>query len=97
RRERPLPVRIGKRGFGARIKGDLRVEFGQERLTVAGHLDPRKSDLRVVAENGAGAKSRDSRRAGVNGSSGQKDEDPGLPPWALGQADESLTSRTIEL
>ena len=26
-------MRIGKRGFGARIKGDLRIEFGQERLT----------------------------------------------------------------
>jgi len=26
-------VRIGKRGFAARIKGDLRVEFGEERLT----------------------------------------------------------------
>jgi hypothetical protein len=26
-------VRIGKRGFGARIKGDLRIDFGQERLT----------------------------------------------------------------
>lgn len=26
-------MRIGKRGFAARIKGDLRVEFGQERLT----------------------------------------------------------------
>ncbi len=26
-------MRIGKRGFGARIKGDLKVEFGQERLT----------------------------------------------------------------
>src|SRR5260370_16250467 len=31
--ERTLPVRIGKRGFGVRIKGDLRIEFGQERLT----------------------------------------------------------------
>ena len=26
-------MRIGKRGFAARIKGDLRVEFGSERLT----------------------------------------------------------------
>jgi hypothetical protein len=31
--ERQLPVRIGKRGFQARIKGDLRIEFGDENLT----------------------------------------------------------------
>jgi hypothetical protein len=31
--ERQLPVRIGKRGFATRIKGDLRVEFGREKLT----------------------------------------------------------------
>ena len=31
--ERQLPVRIGKRGFQARIKGDLRIEFGDEKLT----------------------------------------------------------------
>ena len=33
--ERQLPVRIGKRGFQARIKGDLRIEFGDEELTLA--------------------------------------------------------------
>lgn len=31
--ERQLPVRIGKRGFEARIKGDLHVDFSGERLT----------------------------------------------------------------
>ncbi len=31
--ERQLPVRIGKRGFQARIKGNLHVEFGEEKLT----------------------------------------------------------------
>ena len=32
-KKEPLPVRIGKLGFGARIKGNLRVEFGDEQLT----------------------------------------------------------------
>ncbi len=33
RRERPLPVRIGKRGFAARIKGNLRIDFGGGAMT----------------------------------------------------------------
>jgi hypothetical protein len=31
--ERELPVRIGKRAFEARIKGNLQIEFGDEKLT----------------------------------------------------------------
>jgi hypothetical protein len=37
--ERQLPVRIGKRGFQARIKGDLQLEFGSEQLTTHAGLE----------------------------------------------------------
>src|SRR5260370_3980953 len=47
RRERPLPVRIGKRGFGVRIKGDLRIEFGHERLTSHAGLELFRRYLRT--------------------------------------------------
>ena len=41
-------MRIGKRGFGARIKGDLRIEFGHERLTSFAGLELVRRFLRRV-------------------------------------------------
>jgi hypothetical protein len=41
-------VRIGKRGFRARIKGDLRIEFGSERLTSFAGLELVRRFLRRV-------------------------------------------------
>jgi hypothetical protein len=52
-------VRIGKLGFGARIKGDLRVEFGQERLTSHAGLELFRRFLR---ERGLAAHLRQSER-----------------------------------
>lgn len=44
--ERQLPVRIGKRGFAARIKGELRFLFGDERLTSYAGLELFRGFLR---------------------------------------------------
>jgi hypothetical protein len=52
-------VRIGKRGFAARIKGVLRVEFGTERLTSHAGLELFRRYLR---ERGLAAHLRDSER-----------------------------------
>ena len=41
-------MRIGKRGFGARIKGDLRIEFGRERLTSFAGLELVRRFLRRI-------------------------------------------------
>jgi hypothetical protein len=58
-------VRIGKRGFGARIKGDLRVEFGHEKLTSFAGLELLRRFLRRVGFLDALAKAE--RRAAVGG------------------------------
>jgi hypothetical protein len=57
--ERPLPVRIGKRGFAARIKGNLRVAFGDERLSSHAGLELVR---RYLGERGLGALLRTSER-----------------------------------
>jgi hypothetical protein len=44
--ERRLPVRIGKRGFSARIKGDLKLDFGDEKLTSHAGLELLRRFLR---------------------------------------------------
>jgi hypothetical protein len=41
-------VRIGKRGFEARVKGDLRMEFGDEQLTSHAGLELVRRFLRGV-------------------------------------------------
>jgi hypothetical protein len=46
--ERRLPVRIGKRGFQARIKGDLRIEFADEKLTSFAGLELVRRFLRTL-------------------------------------------------
>jgi hypothetical protein len=51
--ERQLPVRIGKRGFDSRIKGDLRIEFGEEKLTSHAGLELVRRFLRGVGLFGA--------------------------------------------
>ncbi|HVW27929.1 MAG TPA: IS1380 family transposase, partial [Polyangiaceae bacterium] len=46
-------MRIGKRGFGARIKGVLRIEFGRERLTSFAGLELIRRFLRRVGFHAA--------------------------------------------
>jgi hypothetical protein len=52
-------VRIGKRGFTARIKSNLRVEFGEERLTSHAGLELFR---RYIGERGLGDELRRSER-----------------------------------